>query len=260
MMENYSQFLEIARLAANEAGEFLMSKYGKVVNISNKEARDIVTEVDLGSEQIILNTLKINFPNHSIFSEEIGRINKSNNEYLWIIDPLDATVNYSSGIPLFSVSISLIKNNKPIIGVVFAPYLNETFYAALGTGSFLNDIKIKVSECDDLARSIVNIGLSAHYNNEQIKKTWQICNNITPKLRGIRAFESGALTSCYVACGRLDGKISIKTDPFGNAASTLIIQEAGGKVTDFNYNEWSVAMKDMICSNGLIHDQLLKNI
>ncbi|MDP2736764.1 MAG: inositol monophosphatase family protein [bacterium] len=255
-MENTSKFLEVGILAARQAGDFLMSKYGSVKNVASKERTDIVTEADLGSEEIILKILKENFPDHNIFSEEVGRLDNKNSKYQWIVDPLDATVNYASGLPLFSVSIGLVKNNTPIVGVVFAPYLSEMFFATVGKGAFLNDSAILVSKNNELNNSVINIGLSAHYNDEQIQKTWKICNNITAKLRGIRAFESGALTSCYVACGRLDGKISVKTDPFGNAASTIIIQEAKGRVSDFSDKNWSVDMKDMICSNNLIHEKV----
>jgi len=258
MIEN-KKILEVGFEAAKKSGEFLMSKYGKIKKISSKERKDILTEVDLGSEKIILDIIKNKFSNHNILSEEIGEIKNSDSEYLWIIDPLDATVNYTAGLPLFSVSIGLVKNKIPFFGIVYAPYLNELFYAIKGQKAFLNNSKIAVSKNKNLSESVINIGLSAHYNDDQIKKTWSICNKITPKLRGIRAFESGALTSAYVACGRLDGKISIKTDPFGNAASTIIIEEAGGKVTDSDNRSWSTEMIDMICSNGIIHQDILDN-
>jgi len=256
---NYkNDFLHVALLASKLSGEYLLSKFQKIKKISNKTRNDIVTEVDVNSEKLILNIIGKKFPAHNILSEEIGEKNKSNSEYLWVIDPLDATVNYVAGIPLFSVSIGLIKSGMPILGVVFAPYLNELFYASAGDGAFLNNKKITVSKISELSKSIVNVGLSAHYNKRQIKDTWRINQAITPKLRGIRMFESGALTSCYVACGRLEGKISIKTDPFGNAASTVIIQEANGLVSDFENKPWSLNMKDMICSNSLIHNKIIK--
>jgi myo-inositol-1(or 4)-monophosphatase len=256
-MSNYNQHLAVALKAAKISGSFLLSKFGKIKTISSKTRNDILTEADLKSEKIILGMIGQKFPGHNILSEEIGRKNDFKSEYLWVIDPLDATVNYVSGIPLFSVSIGLIKSGKPILGVVFAPYLKELFYAVAGGGSFLNKFKIHVSKISELSSSVVNVGLSAHYSKPLIKRTWKINQIITPELRGIRMLESGALTSCYVACGRFDGKISIKTDPFGNAASTVIIQEAGGIVTDFQNQPWSISMKEMVCSNGLIHKKLL---
>lgn len=254
------KFLDLGFKAAKRAGNFLMSKYGKVKSVSSKERKDILTEVDLGSEKIILEFIRKYFPDHNILSEEVGLFKRSNSDYLWIIDPLDATVNYVSSLPFFSVSIGLVKAHQPIMGIVFAPYLDELFFAVVNKGAYLNDSKITVSKNNELSNCVINIGLSAHFNEQQIKKVLDISHKITPELRGIRMLESGTLTSCYVACSRLDGKISIKTNPFGNAASTVIVQEAKGSVTDFNNQSWSVNMKDMIVSNVLIHQDLLRVI
>ena len=243
--------------AVKKAGKYVEKYFNKKHKVKSKSRNDIVTQTDINSEKIIISEIKKKYPDHQILSEEVGRIG-GKNDYLWIIDPVDATINFASGIPLYSVSIGLLHKGEIEYAVVYAPSLNEMFYAQKNKGAFLNNKKIKASKEKKLKSTIINIGTSAHYSKKQIKNNFQIANKIMPEIRGLRAFESGALTSCYIACGRLDGKVSIKTDPFGNAASTLIIEEAGGKVTDFSGNNWSEKMKTMICSNKLIHNQLME--
>lgn len=237
-----------------------MFKFGKVESVSRKERNDIVTEADLGAETIILRRLKVQFPEHRFYSEEAGYEGYAHSEFLWIIDPLDGTVNFTAGLGLFSVSIGLVYKGQPMMGIVYAPLYDELYHAVAGEGSFLNDDKISVSRNDALSDCIINIGLSCHYSDEQFAQSFAICEKAAKASRGVRIFESGALTACYIACGRMDGKISLKTDPFSNTAGTVIIQEAGGKVTDFAGRGWSVKMKDIVCSNGLIHREILKAV
>lgn len=245
--------------ALKSSGKILGKNFLKTQSIKSKTRNDIVTKNDILSEKIIIKIIHNNFPKHQILSEEIGLVGPKS-DYLWIVDPLDATVNFSARIPLYSVSIALIYKNRIEMGGVFCPTMKELFFAQRNKGAFLNNRKIKVSKTNILSDSLINIGFSAHYSRQQINNNSEIIKNLAPKIRGLRAFESGALTSCYIACGKLDGKISIKTDPFGNAASTLIIEEAGGKVTDFFNKFWSKNMKTMVCSNMLLHDKLLKFI
>lgn len=231
-----------------DAGTLLMRHFGTVTVSNKKQHKDIVTKIDFASEKKIISAIKLKYPSHAILSEEIGLIDAVS-DYQWVIDPIDATVNYTAGIPLFSISIGLVYKGQPILGAVFAPYLDELFFGEKKKGAYLNNKRIKPSTTKTLDNAIINMGLSAHYSPALIKKNWDIAHRLSPKVRGFRMFESGALTSCYVACGRLDGKISIKTDPFGNAASTILIQEAGGIVADFQGNSWNEKMKTMICSN-----------
>lgn len=236
----------ITRLA-RDAGTVLMRHYGKTHVQSRKERRDIVTDVDVESERVIVSAIRKKYPHHSILSEEVGMVGK-NEEHRWIVDPLDGTVNYTSALPLFSVSIAYVHNNVPTIGVVFAPYLDEFFYAERGKGASLNGKRIQPSATTTLGDALIHVGLSAHYSPQHIRRNWAIMKRLSGVVRGLRMLESGALASCYVACGRLDGKVSIKTDPFGNAASTVIAEEAGGVVCDFDGHPWSPNMRTMICS------------
>jgi len=232
-----------------------MRDFAKPRKVNYKYYKDIVTDVDVAVEKKLISLIHKKFPDHSILSEEIGLIER-NKEYLWVIDPLDGTVNYTAGIPLFSVSICLVRRGKPYSGVVYAPYLKEYFYGEKGKGAFLNNRKIKPSTTSDLSQAVIHVAMSAHYSPELIEKNWKLLNKLSHRVRGLRMLDSGALTSCYVACGRLDGKFSIKTDPFGNAASAVIIEEAGGRVTDFKGGSWNVKMKDMLCSNQRLYKKL----
>ncbi|NQS96987.1 MAG: inositol monophosphatase [candidate division Zixibacteria bacterium] len=253
-------YLNAGLEAAKEAGEFLMSKFGKVESVSSKDRNDILTEADLGAEEIILRRLKVQFPEHCFFSEEAGYEGYAHSDYLWIIDPLDGTVNYTAGLELFSVSIGLAHKGQAVMGIVYAPLQGEMYSAVAGEGAFLNNTRISVSQNDILSDSIINIGLSCHYNNEQFNLSLMICDRTAKLTRGVRIFESGALTACYIACGRMDGKISVKTDPFSNTSGTVIIQEAGGKVSDFEGRGWSMAMKNIVCSNRAVHREIMEAV
>ena len=238
-------------------GQMLIKNFGRIQVCERKTGRDIVTDIDRKVENKIIQSIRKNYPDHSIYSEETDKI-IGRSEYLWIIDPLDGTVNYTSGIPLFCVSIGLVHRDQCLYGAVYAPYLREFFYAEKNRGAYFNHRKIFVSKTKKLEDSIIHVGLSPHYSPALIRKNWQIIQPLSHKVRGLRMFESGPLTSCYVACGRIDGKISIKTDAFGNAASSLIVEEAGGMVTDFQGQPWRAEMKDMICSNKFIYHRIKK--
>lgn len=247
---------EIAIKAAKKAGEILLKERNKKIKVSRKYKTDIVSSLDIRCEKKIINIIRSNYPNHQILSEEIKKTG-AKSRFLWVIDPLDGTINYVAGQPLFSVSICLLYEKKPILGVVYAPCFKELFFAIKNGGAFLNNKKISVSKNKKLKDSIIYFTLSAHYKKKLISKTFSNCKKIISKIRGVRIYESGALSHCYVACGRLDGKISIKTDPYGSAAGALITKEAGGMVTDFNGNDWNIDKKSLVSSNGLIHKSLL---
>lgn len=238
-----------------EAGKILL--HSKPDLIKSKFRNDIVTNVDRLSEKHLVKSIKKYFPKHGIYSEEIGWIGKGK-EYNWVIDPLDGTINFAAGLPLFSVSLGLLKNNAPFLGVVYAPKLNELFYARKGSGAYLNSKKIHVSSKRRLSDSIIEISYSAHYSSRLINRVLSLSKRVGPLCRGVRSLESGALSSCYVACGRLEGKFSFKSDLFGNTASAVIIQEAGGTVSDFKNRPWNILAGTRIASNGRLHKNFLE--
>jgi len=252
-------FKKIAVSAAQKAGKILIANFRKKIKVFLKDRSDIVTNIDKKCEKEIISLIRKRFPLHSFFSEEVKKTGPKS-DYLWIIDPLDGTVNYTAGQPLFSVSLCLLYKEKPLLGVVYVPCFNELFIGIKNKGAFLNNKRISVSKNKNLKNSIIYFTLSTHYSKKLINQTLGVCKKIAPYVRGVRVYESGALSHCYLASGRLDGKISVETDPFSSAAGVLIVQEAGGKITDFSGKSWDINKKSLVCSNGKIHQKLLSII
>jgi myo-inositol-1(or 4)-monophosphatase len=252
-------FLTVAIESAKEAGRFLKLNLGKVKNIeSKKEEINLVTEIDKGSEKKIIDFLKSRFPNHSILAEESGETNLGS-DFKWIIDPLDGTTNYTHSFPVFCVSIALEFKGEVILGVVYDPNLDELFYAEKGKGAFLNGKRISVSKTDKLIKSMLATGFP--YN---VKENPDNCIehfvNFLMEVQAIRRLGSAALDLVYVACGRLDGFWEVNLNPWDTAAGKIIVEEAGGKVTDFYGNDFNIYTKGIVASNGLIHEQMLEVI
>jgi myo-inositol-1(or 4)-monophosphatase len=252
-------FLTVAIESAKEAGRFLKLNLGKVKNIeSKKEEINLVTEIDKGSEKKIIDFLKSRFPNHSILAEESGETNPGS-DFKWIIDPLDGTTNYTHSFPVFCVSIALEFKGEVILGVVYDPNLDELFYAEKGKGAFLNGKRISVSKTDKLIKSMLATGFP--YN---VKENPDNCIehfvNFLMEAQAIRRLGSAALDLVYVACGRLDGFWEVNLNPWDTAAGKIIVEEAGGKVTDFYGNDFNIYTKGIVASNGLIHEQMLEVI
>jgi myo-inositol-1(or 4)-monophosphatase len=252
-------FLTVAIESAKEAGRFLKLNLGKVKNIeSKKEEINLVTEIDKGSEKKIIDFLKSRFPNHSILAEESGETNLGS-DFKWIIDPLDGTTNYTHSFPVFCVSIALEFKGEVILGVVYDPNLDELFYAEKGKGAFLNGKRISVSKTDKLIKSMLATGFP--YN---VKENPDNCIehfvNFLMEAQAIRRLGSAALDLVYVACGRLDGFWEVNLNPWDTAAGKIIVEEAGGKVTDFYGNDFNIYTKGIVASNGLIHEQMLEVI
>lgn len=245
----------IAIEAAKEAGKILLELSKNKINYKMKSKHDILAEADLESEKKIIAKIKENFPEHSILSEENGEeINKS--DYLWIIDPLDGTINFSRGIEEFCISIAIEYKRELILGLIYQPINNKMFIAEKGKGANLNGKKIKVSDEADNINMILatdNSGkIETRINNYNI--LFKICD----KFRHIRIFGSAALHLAKIASGNIDVYYKTKFNYWDYAAGILIIQEAGGKVTDFKGNTINRSSKDIVASNGKIHNKLLK--
>jgi len=252
-------YLNVAIEAAKQAGKFLKINLGKVKNIERKkEEINLVTEIDRASERQIIEFIKSKFPHHSILAEESGASTDAS-DYKWIIDPLDGTTNYTHSFPVFCVSIALEYKNEVILGVVYDPNLDELFYAEKGKGAFLNGRKITVSKTDTLIKSMLATGFP--YN---VKENPDNCIehfiNFLMSAQAIRRLGSAALDMVYVACGRLDGFWEVNLNPWDVAAGKIIVEEAGGVVTDFYGNEFNIYKKGVVASNGLIHQQMLEVI
>ena len=249
---------DIAVETALKAGKYLKSRIKKPKKIQFKGEINLVTDSDLGSEKIIINSIKKAFPNHKILAEETSKSYKpKKNEYYWVIDPLDGTTNFAHGYPLFAVSIALIYNEQILLGVAYNPMLNELFTAQKGRGAYLNGKEIKVSDTSNLSKGLLATGFP--YDIKKDPKT-NLLNYAKFQLsaRDIRRDGSAVLNLCYTACGRFDGFWESKLHPWDTASGFLIVKEAGGRVTDFGGKKFNIYKKGILASNGLLHNSMLK--
>lgn len=257
--ENLVNFKKVAILAALRAGGLLKRYLGKVNQIKYKtHSINLVTEADHNSEKLILQMIKSVFPWHSFLAEETGEI-KNKSEYKWIIDPLDGTTNFAHGFPVFCVSIALEKQKEVILGVIYNPNLEELFTAVRNQGAFLNKKRISVSRTGKLSQSLLATGFpyDLHFTQETNLEHFA---NFALRSRAIRRAGSAALDLAYLACGRFDGFWELKLSAWDVAAGILLIQEAGGKITNFEGEKFDIYQPNLIASNGLIHSQMLKII
>jgi myo-inositol-1(or 4)-monophosphatase len=241
---------------AYKAGEILRSGYGKKHDIHHKGVVDIVTEIDRQSEDLILSEIQKKFPEHSIIAEESGEI-KGVNGNCWYIDPLDGTTNYAHGIPIFSVSMGYAENGKMKYGVVYDPMRDECFSAESGKGAWLNNDRIYVSQAEELVDCLLVTGFPYDIRTTE-QPNIRNFTKFSFRTQAVRRLGSAALDLCYVAAGRLDGYWEIGIKPWDIAAGTLIIEEAGGKVTTLDGNKnYMVPPYALVTANPKIHSLMM---
>ena len=249
--------IKTAIKAAKEAGKFIKQNAGTIQskNVDRKLAFDFVTDIDKESEEIIIDIIKKEFPDHKILAEESLR--QESGGFRWIIDPLDGTTNFIHNYPAFAVSIALEKDNEIILGVVYDPLHDELFHAEKGKGAFLDNSPIYVSAIADPGVALLATGFpfrSKEYLDLYLKSFQQLFKQVS----GIRRAGSVALDFCHLACGRCDGFWEIKLGPWDIAAGSLIIKEAGGLITDFANEDDPMWTGNVIASNGLLHDTIFQ--
>lgn len=246
--------LAVAVWAAKAAGKIIMAKYGKAA-VNYKEHMEIVTEADKQAEKKIIAIIKKAFPAHSIIAEESGKsIQKS--KFTWVIDPLDGTGNFTMMLPFFNTSIALMIGNTPVLGVVYSPIQKELFHAIKGKGAFLNGRQIKVSKQDNLLKSRTAF-CHGGKTPELIKRSTDRYVRLKLSQCKVRQLGSAALELAYVAAGRLGAFWMTNINLWDVAAGVLLVQEAGGIVTDFEKKQFTGASRDIIASNpGIYHDLL----
>lgn len=248
-------FLHAATDAAQKAGLMLRKNIDVSGKISYKSAVDLVTSFDNEAQGIIFESLSGLFPDHDFIAEE-GLSKNKGSEFLWIIDPLDGTTNYAHSFPIFSVSIALEKNKSIVLGVVYDPMRDENFTAVKGGGAFLNGRKIKTSSISDLDKSLLATGFPYDVRESNVNNINHFKNFVT-RVQGIRRGGSAAMDLCYVACGRFDGFWELKLKPWDVAAGAIIVEEAGGRISDFQNKEFDFIGLETLATNGLIHDQMM---
>lgn len=244
--------------AINSAGTLIHEHFNGPFTVTHKEGvNNLVTEVDQASERLITQIIKEAYPDHGIVGEEYGE-HDMEARYKWIIDPIDGTVNYAHGIPLCCVSIGLMEDDHMLMGAIYNPMMNELFFAEKGKGAFLNDKPIKVSVKEDMATAFLVTGFPYHF--PEGKNPFSIFERLVSSGIPVRRLGSAALDLCWVACGRFDGFWEYNLNPWDVAAGYLIVEEAGGKVTDFRQNPYSVWHKETLATNGKIHEALRQAI
>src|SRR5215475_12703658 len=240
---------------AREAGALLMEHFDAHVKVEYKGEADLVTVADRKSEALIRERIREHWPAHDILGEE-GGLKDTGSDYRWYVDPLDGTTNFAHGFPVFCVSISLEFKGKRIAGAIYDPTRDELFAAELGSGAYLNQQRMHVSTTANLAESLVATGFPSHKRHKNPNIFFY--HQITLHTHGVRRAGSAALDLCCVACGRFDGFWEFNLNPWDTAAGVLIVEEAGGKVTDFRGGPFQLNSRETLASNGLVHSALLK--
>jgi len=250
--------LDFAIRVAREAGALLRDRMGTGFEVSLKGDINLVTEVDLASEQLIREAIASHYPRHQVLGEE-GGLAETSSDYRWIVDPLDGTTNYAHGYPCFCVSIALEHRGEMMIGVVYDPTRDELFAAERGGGAMLNNRSVRVSKTNELMKSLLSTGFPYDIKTSNLTNldNWA---NFAMSAQALRRDGTAALDLCYVACGRYDGFWELSLGAWDTAAGALIVQEAGGRVTDFAGGEFSSYRPEIIASNGLIHERMIEVI
>lgn len=250
--------LNFAIETAREAGQILLEKFGRKINISKKGDINLVTEADLASEKHIIEKIKSYYPRHAVLAEESGDavLSAGDNNYKWIIDPLDGTTNFAHGYPCFCVTIALEHKGEIVIGVTFDPTRDEMFAAEKGKGATLNNKPIRVSETEKLSESLIVTGFP--YNFKEKQNFAQHLTDFLKFSRGVRRDGSAAIDMAYVACGRFDGFWEEGLNPWDVAAGVLLVSEAGGRVSYYDDSKFSIYAPPILASNGLIHREMIE--
>jgi len=245
-----------ARNAAIDAGRILKGLYGNLREISKKGEIDLVTEADLMSEKAVINAISHHFPEDYILSEEAGEQGEKTDR-MWIIDPLDGTTNFAHSFPFFGVSIALQVENEVVVGIVYNPCLDEFFEAERGKGAFLNNNAIWVSDQSSLKDSLIGTGFPYDVY-EKPEPVLEYLKKMLINAQGVRRAGAAAIDLCYVAAGRLDGFWEQGLSPWDTAAGSLIVEEAGGVISDYDGNPYNPFLKTILASCPGIHNKMLE--
>jgi myo-inositol-1(or 4)-monophosphatase len=247
--------LEVAVKAARQVGRVLLEQFGTSQEIKSKGLRDIVTEADLAAQAKAIEVIRSRYPDHDIWAEEVDQTPGGASDYCWIVDPLDGTTNYSRGVPCFSVSIALSYQGEVMLGVVYDPLRDQLFRARRGQGAYLNDDRVHVGSAEELIDAV--IGLDWAHEQELRCQVARLVAEIAPKVGTLRSIGSAALGLCSVAAGWTDAYFHLSLKSWDVAAASVIIQEAGGVVSDLAGLPWHPKSGGCLASNGLIHGTML---
>jgi myo-inositol-1(or 4)-monophosphatase len=256
--EKFNEFTKAAIAAAEIGGEILSGYFVSKIEIGYKGRIDPVTPADRASQRAVIRYLKKYFPAHSFIGEENIR-NYANSEYCWVIDPLDGTVNYIHSVPQYCISIGLLRMGKAVSGVIYSPCLNELFVAQKGIGAYLNGKRIRVSSIRKLVRSLVVTGFPYEIGSDE-QNVMKSFSNVIMSVQGVRRLGSAALDLAYVAAGRFESFWEKGLQSWDVAAGSLMVDEAGGKITEYCGGDNYIFGKTLLATNGLVHRSMIKLI
>ena len=249
---NYTKELDVAKSVAKEMGKIQLKNFRKNLKVIRKSPKDFVSNVDLECQNLSYELLRKDFQ-YEILSEERKTQDEIGTKLFWIIDPVDGTHNYISGLPNFGVSIALATKKEFLLGVIYLPYFDEMYHAVKNQGAFMNDEKIQVSKNNDLEKSMITFDNQFYLN----KKSFDVYKKIVDSCFTTRILGSAVYDFCLIASGKVDARVWNNTKVFDFAAGLTIVNEAGGKLTDFNGNEITLNSHDILASNSFVHQELL---
>lgn len=258
-MQIQPPIINIFEKAVRKAGKLLLRDFGEIENlqIQSKNIGDFVTNADLKTEKILLETLQYYYPNSTYITEESGKI-KGSDEEIIVIDPIDGTTNFIHGIPLVGIVLGKVCNGEITDGVIFNPILNEFYWASKGKGAWCNNKRLRVSKRQDFVNCLIGSGLPQI--NRTYPKYLEEIDNVSRDCSGIRSIGAAAINLAYVAAGKLDGYWERNLNLWDVSAGILLVREAGGRVTLPNGNEWTIDSPDILASNILIHEVIQKKL
>jgi myo-inositol-1(or 4)-monophosphatase len=262
MKDKYGEFLGVAIRAAEEAGGIARTMQHALRDIRFKGEKDVVTEADFACDAAIRKHLTAAYPGHNLITEEDAAV-QHGSEYTWYVDPIDGTVNYSRGFPLWGVSIGLRKGSAMIAGCIWLPALEEMFTVTLGGGAYLNGKRIQVSAVEEIHAAIIshgdfNIGNTAEQRQEMNERNLQLRGRAAAALQRIKCLGSAVVEGSFVAAGRMEGFCMLAMKPWDVAVGSLLVTEAGGKTSHMDGSEFSIDGQDALFSNGILHASILK--
>jgi myo-inositol-1(or 4)-monophosphatase len=255
----FSKYTKTALSAAEAGAKVLLRYYNKSLKIEYKSGIDPVSQADRNAQKAIIKVIKNAFPEHGILAEEDG-VNEIKKDFCWIIDPLDGTVNFVHGVPVFCVSIALKYKKEIISGVIYSPVMKEIFAAEKDKGSYLNGKRIQVSKTKDLIRSLAVTGFPYYVHvREKNKRVMENFAGVMTQTQGMRRLGSAALDLAYVACGRFEFFWEEGLKPWDIAAGALMVKEAGGTVSDYEGAKDFISKDTLLASNNkIMHKKVLE--
>jgi myo-inositol-1(or 4)-monophosphatase len=256
-MQDFSEHLNFTKELAFDSGKILSKYFGNINSIDKKSTSiDLVTNADIESENLIIKSIQKKFPNHTIITEE-SHLKEKNSDFRWVIDPLDGTTNFVHNLPIFAVSIGLQYKHKTVLGVVYNPAADKMFSASIKKGAYLNEREIKPSSSNTLSESLIVTGFP-YLHDKKWDVSFSIFKDFYSKTQGVRRLGAAALDLCFVAMGRFEVFYEFNLKPWDICAGSIIAEEAGALVTDWDGSKYPESGERIIASNKHVHKEALK--